>query len=174
MDINLLAYQYFGGVDLMAIEGVSHATVMAVMSEVGIEGFGKFQTSKQFTSWLHLSPNTKITGGKTISSHVPKGGSRLKIALRNAANAIGNLKDTHLADFFKRILYKTDRATAVSATARKLAVILWNMVTKKEAYKPPTEYLLLDQKRKLKLVKQVRKTITKFDLQPEDVGFVNR
>lgn len=174
MDINLLAYQYFGGVDLMAIEGVSHATVMAVMSEVGIEGFGKFQTSKQFTSWLHLSPNTKITGGKTISSRVPKGGSRLKIALRNAANSIGNLKDTHLSDFFKRILYKTDRPTAISATARKLAVILWNMITKKEAYKPPTEYLLLDQKRKLKLVKQVRKTITKFDLKPEDVGFVNR
>ena len=95
----------------------------------------------------------------------------MKIALRNAANVIGNLKDTHLSDFFKRILYKTDRPTAISATARKLAVILWNMITKKEAYKPPTEYLLLDQKRKLKLVKQVRKTIAKFDLKPEDVGF---
>ena len=96
MDVNQLAYQYFGGVDLMAIEGVSHATVMAVMSEVGLEGFSKFETSKQFTSWLHLSPNTKITGGKVINSHIPKGGNRLKIALRNAANVIGNLKDTHL------------------------------------------------------------------------------
>jgi transposase len=172
MDVNQLAYQYFGGVDLMAIEGVSHATVMAVMSEVGIEGFSKFETSKQFTSWLHLSPNTKITGGKVINSHIPKGGNRLKIALRNAANVIGNLKDTHLSDFFKRILYKTDRATAISATARKLGVILWNMITKKEAYKPPTEYLLLDQKRKLKLVKQIRKSIAKFEIKPEDVGFV--
>ena len=45
------------------------------------------------------------------------------------------------------------------------------MIIKKEAYKPPTEYLLLDQKRKLKLVKQVRKTIAKFNLKPEDVGF---
>jgi len=32
--------------------------------------------------------------------------------------------------------------------------------------------LLLDQKRKLKLVKQVRKTIAKFDIKAEDVGFV--
>jgi hypothetical protein len=172
MDVNQLAFQYFGGVDLMAIEGVSHATVMAIMSEVGLEGFNKFETSKQFTSWLHLSPNTKITGGKVINSHIPKGGSRLKIALRNAANSIGNLKDSHLSDFFKRILYKTDRAAAISATARKLAVIIWNMITRKEAYKPPTEYLLLEQKRRLKLVKQVRKTITKFDLKPEEVGFV--
>lgn len=172
MDTNQIAFQYFDGVDLMAIEGVSHATVMAVMSEVGLEGFKKFESAKQFTSWLHLSPNTKITGGKVINSHVPKGGNRLKIALRCAANTIGNLKDTHLSDFFKRILYKTDRPSAISATARKLAVIIWNMVTKKEAYKPPTEYLLLDQKRKLKLVKQVRKTIAKFELKPEDVGFV--
>jgi transposase len=171
MDLNQLAFQYFDGVDLMAIEGVSHSTVMALMSEVGVAGFNKFESSKQFTSWLHLCPNTKITGGKVINSHIPKGGNRLKIALRNAANVIGNLKDTHLSDFFKRILYKTDRPTAISATARKLAVILWNMITKKEAYKPPTEYLLLDQKRKLKLVKQVRKTIAKFDLKPEDVGF---
>lgn len=173
MDLNQLAFQYFGGVDLMAIEGVSHATVMAVMSEVGLEGFKKFETAKQFTSWLHLSPNTKITGGKVINSHIPKGGNRLKIALRNAANCIGNLKNSHLADFFKRILYKTDRATAISATARKLGVIIWNMITKKEAYKPPTEYLLLDQKRKLKLVARVRKTIAKLELKPQDVGFVN-
>lgn len=173
MDINQLSFQYFGGVDLMAIEGVSHATVTAIMCEVGLEGFKKFKTAKQFTSWLHLSPNTKITGGKVINSHIPKGGSRLKIALRCAANAIGNLKESHLSDFFKRILYKTDRVSAVSATARKLAVIIWNMITKKEAYKPPTEYQLLDQKRKLKLVKQVRKTITKLNLKPQDVGFVN-
>jgi len=119
---------------------------------------------------LHLSPNTKITGGKVINSHIPKGRNRLKIALRNAAN-IGNLKDSHLADFFKRILYKTDRATAISATARKLGVIIWNMITRKETYKPSTEYLLLDQKRKLKRVVRVRKTITKLELKPQDVGF---
>ena len=77
-----------------------------------------------------------------------------------------------MSDFFKRILYKTDRSTAISATARKLSVIIWNMVTRKEAYKPPTEYLLLDEKRKLKLVKRIRNTITKFDIKAEDVGFV--
>jgi hypothetical protein len=130
MDLNLLAFQYFGGVDLMAIEGVSHSTVLGLMSEIGPEGFSKFKTAKQFASWLHLSPNTKITGGKVINSHLPKGGKRLKIILRTAANVIGGLKDTHLSNFFKRILYKSDRKTAISATARKLAVIIYNMVTK--------------------------------------------
>ena len=156
----------------MAIEGLSHATVLTIMSEVGPEGFDKFKTAKEFTSWLRLAPNNKISGGKILSSKTPKGSNRLKIALRHAANAIGNLKDTHLSNFFRRVAYRKGRATAVSATARKLSVIIWTMITHKVASKPPTEYLFLDEKRKLKLVQRIKKNISKFDLTPEDVGFV--
>ena len=93
------------------------------------EGFTKFKSSKQFTPWLRLANNNKISGGKILRNKIPKGSNRLKIALQHAANAIGNLKDTLLADFFKRVAYKKGRATAVSATARKLAVIIWNMLS---------------------------------------------
>ena len=109
-----------------------------------------------------------------LSNHLPKGSNRLKIALRQSANAIGNLKEDHLADFFRRINYKRERATAISATARKLVVIIWNMLVKDIPYKPPTEYLFLDQKRKMKLVARMKRNIAKFDLKPEDVGFCNQ
>jgi len=142
------------------------------MSEIGPDGFNKFKSSKEFVSWLRLAPNNKISGGKVLSSKVPKGSNRLKIALRQAANAIGNLKDTHLSDFFRRIAYRKGRQAAVSATARKLGVIIWTMITKKVPYQPPKEYLFLDQKRKLGLVKRMRKNIAKFDLEAEDLGFV--
>src|SRR4051794_14507320 len=46
IDINLVSYQYFEGVDLLSIEGVSHSTVLSVMSEVGLEGLKKFETAK--------------------------------------------------------------------------------------------------------------------------------
>ena len=172
-NFNQVAYQYFGGVDLMAIEGVSHATVLSIMSEIGYDGFEKFSTSKQFVSWLRLAPNNKISGGKVLSSKIPKGSNRLKIALRQAANAIGNLKETHLSDFFKRVAYRKGRQAAVSATARKLGVIIWTMITKKVPYKPPTEYLFLDQRRKMKMVTRIKKDIAKFDIKPEAVGFCN-
>jgi hypothetical protein len=97
----------------------------------------------------------------------------LKIALRQAANAIGNLKDTHLSDFFRRIAYRKERQAAVSATARKLGVIIWTMITKKVPYSPPKEYLFLDQKRKLRMVSRIKNNIVKFDIKPEDVGFAN-
>lgn len=78
-----------------------------------------------------------------------------------------------MADFFRKINYKKGRATAVSATARKLAVIIWNMLVKGESYNPPTQYLFLDEKRKLGLVKKIKKQITKFEIQPEQLGFSN-
>jgi transposase len=172
IDLNQASFQYFGGVDLMKIEGVNHSTIMSIMSEVGPDGFEEFPSAKHFTSWLRLAPNNKISGGKLLSSKTPKGSNRLKIALRNAANAIGNLKDTHLSDFFKRVAFKKGRTVAVSATARKLAVIIWNMIVKKIQYEPPKEYLFLDQKRKQKLVTRIKKQITKFDIKPDEVGFV--
>lgn len=171
LDLNQVAFQYFEGIDLMKIEGVSHATVMTIISEIGLEGFSKFHTSKQFVSWLRLSPNNKISGGKVLSNQIARGSNRLKIALRQAANCIGNLKETHLSDFFRRICIKRGRASAVSATARKLGVIIWTMITKKIQYAPPKEYLMLDQKRKLGLVSRIRKSIVKFDLKPDDLGF---
>lgn len=170
IDLNQPSYRYFEGVDLMQIEGVSHATILSIMSEIGPDGFKKFDTSKQFTSWLRLAPNNKKTGGKIISNKVPKGSNRLKIALRNAANSIGNLKDTHLADFFKKILYKKGRTAAVSATARKLGVIIWNMIVKKQPYQPPIQYLFLDQKRKMGLIKKIKKQIDKFEITGNDLG----
>ncbi len=174
IDLNLKAYQMFEGTDLLAIEGISFSTVLSLMSEVGIEGIKKFKTAKHFASWLRLAPNNKVSGGKLLSSKVPKGSNRLKIALRNAANAIGNLKDsTPLRDFFHRISFRKGRVSAISATARKLAVIIWNIVVKGVPYINPEGYLYLDQKRKLGLVKRIQKQIDKFALTNEDLNLVN-
>lgn len=167
IDINLLAYQYFEGVDLLAIEGVSYSTVLTLMSEVG-SGIHKFETAKQFASWLRLSPNNKISGGKVLSNKIPKGSNRLKIALRNAANAIGNLKDTALSNFFARISHRKGRVSAISATARKLAVIIWNMVVKGLPYIPLTEYQFVDQKRKK--IAAMKRLISKFEITTDDLN----
>ena len=174
IDLNLMAYQHFEGVDLMAIEGMSYSTILSLISEVGVDGIKRFSTAKHFASWLRLAPNNKISGGKVLSSKIPKGSNRLKIALRNAANAIGNLKDsTPLRDFFHRINFRKGRVSAISATARKLAVIIWNMVVKGIPYHNPEEYLFRDQKKKLGLLKRMQKQITKFELESTDFQFSN-
>lgn len=171
IDMNLRSYQMFEGADFLAIEGVSYSTLLTLMSEVGIEGIRKFNSAKQFASWLRLAPNNKVSGGKVLSSKVPKGSNRLKITLRNAANTIGNLKEpTPLRDFFQRINFKKGRVSAISATARKLAVIIWNMATKGTAYSNQDGYQYYEQKRKLGLVKRIKKQIEKYNLSPDDLG----
>ncbi len=172
LDLNKASFQYFNGVDLYQIPGVSHSTILSIMSEIGPEGFHKFPTAKHFASWLRLAPNNKISGGKTLSNRIPKGSSRLKIALRNAANAVGNLKESDLGKFFQKIAYKKGRQAAITATARKIAVILWNMITKKESYMPKTAYVFLDEKRKQLAI--VRKKIAKFGLDPNEIGIFSQ
>ena len=105
-----------------------------------------------------------------FSNKIPKGSNSLKIALRNAANAIGNLKDsTPLRDFFHKINFRKGRVSAISATALKLAVIIWNVIVKGVPYINPDKYLFLDQKRKLGLVKRIKKQIDKFGLTNKDL-----
>jgi len=172
VDLNIVAFQYFGGVDLLQIPGISHGTVLSLMSEIGPEGLSKFPTAKHFTSWLRLAPNNKVSGGKTISSKVPKGSNRLKIAFRNAAYSIARLKDSPLNKFYKRMLFKKGSTKAITATARKLAVIIWNMIIKKIPYQSQEEYLFLDQKRKK--IAQIRKNISKFGIDPNELGIFTR
>jgi len=102
IDLNLISYQFFYGVDLYAIEGFSHGTVLTLMSELGEKGIFKFQNAQHFTSWLRLAPNNKISGGRILSSRTPKGSNRLKIALRQAANAIKILSHTPFKLFLQK------------------------------------------------------------------------
>ncbi len=172
IDLNIVSFQFFGGIDLFTIPGVSHSNILTIMSELGEDGFKKFNTAKQFTSWLRLAPNNKISGGKMISHRVPKGSGRLKIALRNAANFIERMKETDLSRFFAKIAFKKGRQTAITATARKLTVIIWNMITKQQQYEPSSTYLFLDQKRKQ--IAQIRKKISKFGINPNELGIFSR
>ena len=141
------------------------------MSEIGPKGFSKFPTAQHFASWLKLAPNNKISSGRILSNRIPQGSNRLKIALRNAANGVGNLKDSDLAKFFRKIAFKKGRQTAINATARKIAVIIWNMITKKQSYNPTNNYLFLDQKRRI--VSRMRKQIADLGLNPDELGFSN-
>lgn len=133
LNVSRLAYQYFH-TDLFAISGISHTTVLCLMTNMGHD-LHKFSSAKSFASWLRLVPNNKISGGHIISNKTPSGKNVIATALRQAANSIGNQKDHELTPFFKRIAFRKGRIAAITATARKLAVIIWNMITKVQPYK---------------------------------------
>lgn len=161
MDIQRLSKKLLN-VDLFAIESISSSTVMSFLSEIGNDIY-KFRTAKHFISWLRLAPNNRVSGGKTISSKTPRGKNKFALALRNAANTIERKKDGLLVSFFRRIAYKKGRAAAITATARKLAVIIWNMIIKKTSYVPidSHEYQEIIKKNK---IHYINKTIEKYKI----------
>jgi len=161
MDIQRLSKKLLN-VDLFAIESISSSTVMSFLSEIGNDIY-KFRTAKHFISWLRLAPNNRVSGGKTISSKTPRGKNKFALALRNAANTIERKKDGLLVSFFRRIAYKKGRAAAIKATARKLAVIIWNMIIKKTSYVPidSHEYQEIIKKNK---IHYINKTIEKYQI----------
>jgi transposase len=166
-DLPMYSHKLFG-VDLFAIQGVSSGTVMTFISEVGLDIY-KFDSAKQFTSWLRLAPNNKISGGKLISSRTPKGKNKFTHALRNAANTIDRLKGGAMNSFFKRIAYKKGRAAAITATARKLAVIIWNMVMKKQAFNPMSDQLY-QELYKHKQLNRIKKMMTRFNITTKELS----
>lgn len=169
IQIGKLVTEYFG-VDLMQIPGVSYNTILCLLTQVGNDIF-KFPTYKHFCSWLRLAPNNKITGGKVITSRTPKGKNRLALALRQAANSIGNQKQGDLNQFFKRVAFRKGRAAAVTATARKLAVIIYQMITNQENYKPycPDK---VSNRIKNKVIKNIRSSIDRLQLTEEQIKFL--
>jgi transposase len=165
-DLTDLSYRYTG-VNLFSIDAMSYATVLALIAEVG-QDINKFPTAKHFVSWLRLAPNNKISGGKIISSRTPKGKNNLSHALRRAANAVDNLKEGYLVRFFRRMAYRKGRGAAITATARKLAVIIWNMMTKKISFQPIN---INDYSEKIKQIeiRKIKQKIKQFGLIPADI-----
>ena len=155
IDIQSYTYKIYG-TDLFSINGFSVGSALTLISEVGL-GIYNFDSSKKFVSWLRLAPNNRISGGKILSSRTEKSKNKVTKSLRDVANAIGlSKKDDYLCLFFRKIAYKKGRGAAITATARKVAVIIWNMINKKCQYNPikTEEYLHQQKQRKLKYLKK--------------------
>ena len=122
------------GVDLTAIDGIDEVTAHMVVTEVGPD-FSAFKSSAQFCSWLRLCPNNTVTGGRVLSRKSQKGKNRLAIALRNAA-ATMHSSQTQLGQYLQRMKAIHGPAPAITATAHKIARIIYRMVTTKQAFDP--------------------------------------
>ena len=154
---NLTAYlKEILEVDVTEVFGISEISTLTMMSEVGTN-MTKWKTEHHFTSWLGLAPNTKISGGKVISSRIMKKKHYAGQAFRMAANSLYHSKSP-LGEYYRRIKARAGAGKAVVATARKLAIIYYKMVANKQAFNPIAmeDY---QKKYKEKKIKQLKKKI---------------
>ncbi|MCZ7448257.1 IS110 family transposase [Agrobacterium rhizogenes] len=129
------ALQALLGCDVTQIHGLGPYLALKLVGECGTD-LSAWPDAKHFTSWLCLSPSNKISGGKVLSSRTRRSGSRAAALLRLAAVAVGRTQ-TALGAFFRRLSARVGKAKAVTATARKIAVLFYNTLRHGMEYSDP-------------------------------------
>ncbi len=146
------------GVDLTRVGGFDVLVLQRIISEVGLD-MSKWFTMKNFTSWVGLSPNNKITGGKIISSATRKTKSRANKAFRMAAMGVAR-SNCAIGVFYRKMRAKDGPQAAITATAHKLARIFYVMVSKQVEY---SEELVKgnEEKNKKRMIKYLQRGAAK-------------
>jgi transposase len=123
------------GVDLTTVTSLDALTVQTVLSETGVD-MSPWRTSKHFASWLGVCPENAKTGGKIIKRGTKPSANRAATALRLAARSLHHSQSA-LGAFYRRMCSKLGKPQAVTATAHKLARIIYAMLQSKQPYKDP-------------------------------------
>jgi hypothetical protein len=75
-----------------------------------------------------LAPHNKISGGRLLSAKTQRSANRAAAILRMAAMSLGRT-ETALGAFYRRLAYRIGKAKAITATARKLAILVYRTLT---------------------------------------------
>lgn len=150
------------GVDLTQIDGISEASALALIAEIGVD-MSPWKTEKHFASWLALSPNNKISGGKILQRSTRKTANRARDLLRVCAQSLIGSRSA-LGAFCRRICTRLGKPKGIVATAHKLALLIYRMI------KFGQPYLDIGQDRyeeqyKQRMLKHLAKKAKEFGLQ---------
>jgi transposase len=159
-DARSLLEQLFG-VDLCTVPAIQAVTAQTMWGELGGD-LSAFPTAKHFTSWLGLCCDNRISGGKLLGTHTRPTANRVARALRMAAQSLHHAKN-ELGDYYRRMRAKLGGAAAITATAHKLARIIYAMVTTKQSYRADLHDSAAERHR--------ARTLARLTAKAKDLGF---
>ena len=154
------------GIDLTQVNGLHVSSVQQLLAEIGTD-MRKWPTVKHFASWLGLAPHNDITGGRVIRSRTLKNHNRAGQVLRLAAQSVGRGKSA-LGAYFRRMRARLGTEQATTATAHKLARIIYHMLKEHQPYRrlSATAYTEQQREREIKRLKRQAAQLG-FELQPQ-------
>lgn len=120
---------------LMTIPGISNIAAMIVLAETGAD-MKAFENSGKFSGWTGLRPGNDESAGKYKSTATTKGNRFLRAVLVQISWAASRTKGTYFKEKFNRLAMRKSRKKALIAIARKIGVIIWNVLYYKQVYNP--------------------------------------
>jgi transposase len=122
------------GLDLCEIECISEITALEMIAETGLD-MSKWPSHKHFCAWLNVTPNTKITGGKIISSRMQRKKNQAGLSLRMAASNLTKSKSL-MGDQARKMRARLGKKGAVVAGAHLLGRIYYTIIKNQTPYAP--------------------------------------
>jgi len=126
-----LMLRLWGGKDLTVLPACTTYSMLQLIGEVGLD-LSQWPSAKHFTSWLGLAPGSYQSGKRRRGTGRKRNraGRLLCVIVRSLARS----KDTALGGFYRRMAARRGGLVAIIATARKLAVLIWQAMVKGLAY----------------------------------------
>jgi transposase len=147
------------GVDLTAVPGLNAITVHTALAEIGPD-LSRFANVAAFTAWLGVSPDNKKSGGQVLSSKTRRTRNRVNRALRIAAQTL-HRSQSYLGTYYRRMRARLGAPKAITATAHKLARILFHLLRTGEPY-DESIFAQEEQRHRLRLENRLRRQAREF------------
>lgn len=120
---------------LKSVSGVSTKSAIQFIAEAGAD-MNTFEDSKKFASWIGFSPRNDESAGKFKSRATTKGNRYLRRTLVQIAWAASRTKGSYFNHNFKRLTTRKGPRKSLIANARKIAVIMWNIIKYRKVFNP--------------------------------------
>ena len=127
---------YAAEVELLdTIPGVAKQSAMTIIAELGVD-LKMFATAAALVGWLGLRPRNEESAGKIKSKKTMHGNKYLRVILVQCAWAAIREKGSRFKNKYNMLRKRMSPQKALIAIARKLVLVIWNVLTKKEVYNP--------------------------------------
>lgn len=121
---------------LQTLPGIKEESAANIIAEIGVD-MKMFLTASAIVGWAGLKPRNDQSAGRIKSRKITHGNKYLRKILVEAAWSAARTKDSRFMKMYQRLLARgKSKQKALIAVARKLLVLIWNMLSKKEAFNP--------------------------------------
>lgn len=147
-DLGALLIKAFDGKDASMLSGVTDYTWLRLLAETGPD-LSRWPSEKHFSSWLGLAPGQNNSGKKKRNKR--RGRPKAGQIFREIAQSVLNSKYLAWGHFARRLRGRKSAAVAIKATARKIAIQYWRLMTRGSQF---VEQGIEKYKQKLELQKR--------------------
>jgi transposase len=120
---------------LQSMPGISKVSAMCIIAETGAD-MSVFENSGKITGWAGLRPKNDQSAGKFKSTSITKGNKYLRVILVQAAWGASRTKGSYFKEKYHRLALRKSNKKAIVAIARKMLVVIWNILYEKKPYNP--------------------------------------